>query len=261
VYEAASLSISKTGVGSGTVTSVPAGINCGQDCGEPFSDDTVVTLSAIADQGSEFGGWSGGGCSGTGECTVNFSPGTSVTALFLKQVTIGTKITITGFDFGIKKGKVLIGDVATKIAKEGWTDDAIIITVNKIPTGSPDIFALAIIPKSKEAASIPLDNAVVVKNPEIDSLSYNHGVATARILINGRFFGTRKPKVYLEYTDKHGRTRAKKCKVTSWAMDSDTGVSMITFIVPKGLEPKDYQLKVVNKVGTATASFTVDSSP
>ena len=52
-----------------------------------------------------------------GECTVTLSASTSVTALFLKQVTIGSDITITGFDFGAKKGKVLIGDVATKIAK------------------------------------------------------------------------------------------------------------------------------------------------
>jgi hypothetical protein len=86
-------------------------------------------------------------------------------------------------------------------------------------------------------------------------------VAKANIVINGRFFGTRKPKVYLEYTDKHGRTKAKKCKITSWAMDSNTGVSRITFHLPRSLEPKDYQLKVVNKVGAATASFTVDSSP
>ena len=113
----------------------------------------------------------------------HLSASTSVTALFLKQVTIGTEITITGSDFGTKKGKVLIGDVATKIAKSDWTDDSYSrVTVKKIPTGSPDIFALTIIPRSNGVAPIPLDNAVVVKNPEIDSLSYNHGVAKARIL-------------------------------------------------------------------------------
>ena len=267
VYEAhgllgdyASLTVSKTSVGTGTVTSTPAGIDCGQDCGELFPKDISVTLNAVADQGSEFGGWSGGGCSGTGSCKVTLLASTSVTALFLKQVTIGTEITITGSDFGAKKGKVLIGDVATKIAKSGWTDDAITTTVNKIPSESPGIFALTIIPGSNGVAPIPLDDAIVVKNPEIDPLSDNHRVAKANIVINGRFFGTRKPKVYLEYTDKHGRAREKKCKVTSWAMDSNTGVSRITFRLPRSLEPKDYQLKVVNKVGVATASFTVDSS-
>ena len=80
VYEAydlmsdyASLTVSKTGVGTGTVTSDPPGIDCGEDCGELFPKDTLVTLSATADSGTEFGGWSGGGCSGTGECTVTLS--------------------------------------------------------------------------------------------------------------------------------------------------------------------------------------------
>ena len=64
----ASLTISKTGVGTGTVTSDPPGIDCGETCSVWFARDTAVTLIATADSGSEFGGWSGGGCSGTGEC-------------------------------------------------------------------------------------------------------------------------------------------------------------------------------------------------
>lgn len=256
----AKLVIAKTGVGSGIVTSDPPDMDCSDTCTVWFARDTAVTLYATADPGSEFGGWSGGGCSGTGSCRVTLLASTSVTALFLKQVTIGTEITITGSNFGAKKGKVLIGDVATKIAKSDWADDSIQCRLKKVPTGSPDIFALTIIPRSNGVAPIPLDNAVVVKNPEIDSLSNNHGVTTARILINGRFFGTRKPQVYLEFTNKHGRAMAKKCIVTSWAMDSNTGVSRITFRVPRSLEPKDYQLKVVNKVGAAKTSFTVDSS-
>ena len=118
----AQLAIAKTGVGSGIVTSDPPGIDCSDDCSVWFARDTAVTLDATADPGSEFGGWSGGGCSGTGSCRVTLLASTSVTALFLKQVTVGTEIAITGFDFGDKKGKVLIGDVATKIAKSDWTE-------------------------------------------------------------------------------------------------------------------------------------------
>jgi subtilisin family serine protease len=268
VYEAyslmgdyASLTVSKDGIGTGTVTSNPSGITCGEDCGELFLKGTSVTLSASTNPGSEFQGWRGGGCSGTGTCIVNLSATSSVAASFLKEITIGSEITITGSDFGTRKGKVLIGDVSTKIAKDGWTDDTITITVNNIPTGSPDIFALAIIPKSKEAASIPIDDACIVKPPEIVSLSDNHGSTKATIVVNGKLFGAKKPQVYMVYADdKHGRTKAKQCNVTSWTMDSNTGVSRITFRVPRSLEPKDYQLKVVNKVGAATTSFTIDPS-
>ena len=58
----------KAGTGIGTVTSVPAGINCGTDCSEVVNYGTVVTLSAAPStgRGSVFSGWSGGGCSGTG---------------------------------------------------------------------------------------------------------------------------------------------------------------------------------------------------
>ena len=47
--------------------------------------------------------------------------------------TIGTKVTINGTGFGDKKGKVLINDIATKIAKDGWIPDRITSTINKPP--------------------------------------------------------------------------------------------------------------------------------
>ena len=62
--------ISKQGGGSGTVTASPSGFACGANCFD-FDGGTSVTLTASADPGSVFAGWSGGGCSGTGACTVN----------------------------------------------------------------------------------------------------------------------------------------------------------------------------------------------
>ncbi|WP_169249179.1 InlB B-repeat-containing protein [Candidatus Competibacter phosphatis] len=67
--------------GSGTVTSNPAGINCGSDCSEPYLNGTVVTLSATPASGYTFGGWSGA-CTGTGNCTVTMSAARSVIATF-----------------------------------------------------------------------------------------------------------------------------------------------------------------------------------
>jgi hypothetical protein len=75
------LSVNKSGTGTGTVTSNPAGINCGADCSEDYLENTVVTLTATADSGSTFTGWSGS-CSGMGTCNVTMSAARSVTANF-----------------------------------------------------------------------------------------------------------------------------------------------------------------------------------
>ena len=60
------LTVSKSGTGSGTVTSSPAGIDCGSGCNYDYPEGTEVTLTASAASGSSFAGWSGD-CSGTDE--------------------------------------------------------------------------------------------------------------------------------------------------------------------------------------------------
>jgi Zn-dependent metalloprotease len=76
------LTVTKAGTGAGTVTSSPAGISCGVTCSTNFGCNATVTLSASADTGSTFTGWSGEGCLGTGTCQVTMSQARSVTATF-----------------------------------------------------------------------------------------------------------------------------------------------------------------------------------
>jgi Divergent InlB B-repeat domain len=76
----ASVDVTKTGTGTGTVTS-PAGISCGGDCSELLSVGDSLTLTATADDGSTFAGWSGG-CAGTGPRTVTLTGNLAVTAKF-----------------------------------------------------------------------------------------------------------------------------------------------------------------------------------
>ncbi len=78
------LSVTKTGGGSGTVSSTPAGIICGVSCAAIFEEGTAITLTAIADSGSEFTGWSGA-CSGTGPCAFTLGEGAKVVANFAKM--------------------------------------------------------------------------------------------------------------------------------------------------------------------------------
>jgi CARDB/Divergent InlB B-repeat domain/Fibronectin type III domain len=68
--------------GSGTVTSSPSGISCGGDCTQGFTSGTRVTLTASPASGARFSGWSGGGCSGTGTCSVTMNGSVGVTATF-----------------------------------------------------------------------------------------------------------------------------------------------------------------------------------
>jgi hypothetical protein len=78
----ASLIVTKDGSGLGSVTSDPAGIDCGATCIYSFDTGTQVTLSATPSPGHEFVGWSGGGCSGAGPCTLDIDGTITVTASF-----------------------------------------------------------------------------------------------------------------------------------------------------------------------------------
>ena len=99
------LTVLKSGTGSGTVTSSPGGINCGDDCTEVYNPGTKVTLTAKADTNSTFTGWSDGGCSGKGKCIVTMDTDTSVTATFSAKIP-DISVAQTTLDFGsIKVGK------------------------------------------------------------------------------------------------------------------------------------------------------------
>ena len=75
------LTVAKSGAGTGTVTSTPSGISCGPTCSASFASGTVVSLTATPDSGSTFAGW-GGACSGTGACSVTMDAAKSVSANF-----------------------------------------------------------------------------------------------------------------------------------------------------------------------------------
>ncbi len=75
------LTVNRTGNGTGTVSSNPIGISCGLSCTKQYNFGDSVTLTAVADSGSVFTGWSGG-CSGTGTCTPSLSADATVTANF-----------------------------------------------------------------------------------------------------------------------------------------------------------------------------------
>jgi hypothetical protein len=76
------LSIQRSGDGSGTVDASVAGLDCGTICSHDYEDGTAMVLIATPVGGSTFVGWAGGGCSGTGRCQIAINSDTQVTATF-----------------------------------------------------------------------------------------------------------------------------------------------------------------------------------
>ncbi len=80
------LTVEKTGTGSGKVTSSPAGIDCGGECSAEFEEETLVTLTATASEGSEFVKWTGcDSVDGEGKCLVSMASDEEVEAEFKEK--------------------------------------------------------------------------------------------------------------------------------------------------------------------------------
>jgi hypothetical protein len=85
------LTVNRTGTGSGTITSSIPGIDCGDTCASIFAKNANVLLIATPSQGSRFSGWSGA-CSGN-DCTVTMTADKTVYATF--QIDGGNSVTDT----------------------------------------------------------------------------------------------------------------------------------------------------------------------
>jgi RHS repeat-associated protein len=113
------LTVTQTGRGTGTLTSAPAGIDCGALCSSSYDWGTAVTLTAVPSADSLFQGWTGA-CTGTASvCTVTMDQAQNVTADFapafkpLSVATLGSGAgTITSSPSGIDCGTACRADFA-----------------------------------------------------------------------------------------------------------------------------------------------------
>jgi hypothetical protein len=110
-----SVAITKTGTGTGTVSSAPSGINCGSTCSGTFNSGAVVALSASAGSGSVFAGWSGDADCSDGSLTMSASR--SCTATFNLQTSTANTISTN-----------IVNNVVLSGSSVLWT---------ATPTGSP----------------------------------------------------------------------------------------------------------------------------
>ena len=133
------------GNGNDTVVSDPAGIDCSTGsatavCSEQVPKGYTVTLTAQPSGTDVFTGWSGGGCSGTGSCTVLMSQAQSVTASFVNQHVLSFEILFPAV-LGIHATAQLTispGGFSQHITAEQYSNalafpDGTIVTISLVP--------------------------------------------------------------------------------------------------------------------------------
>ena len=164
------LAVSKAGTGAGTVTSIPAGINCGSDCKESYDAGTLVGLNATASFGSFFAGWSGDSdCSdaklsmtANRNCTATFTAHAANYLLTVSKVGSGTVTsTPSGINCGsdctqsyaFSTGVSLTANPGPGYSFSGWSGDSDCSDGNVSMTGNRNCTATFLVPDASCSGS------------------------------------------------------------------------------------------------------------
>src|SRR5262249_7139535 len=116
----ASVTLTVATTGNGQVTGTPGLIKCGSACSATVATGTAFTLTASANSGYVFSGWSGA-CAGTQlTCTVTLDSSATANATFIPAFTLSIgrsgKGTVTSSPDGINCG-VRSGNCSTKFGQ------------------------------------------------------------------------------------------------------------------------------------------------
>ena len=150
--------------GSGLVRSQPSGIDCGTVCSASFGDKANVVLTATANAGQRFSGWTGS-CSGTAPtCTVGMTSDLTVGATFAVASAAlawqAPQLLETNDDFNASTR------VLTASAPNG---DAFVMWEQSDGTPTPNIIKVF---SRKYVAGVGWDAAVVVPGVSTSSTSF-----------------------------------------------------------------------------------------
>ena len=250
--EKRTLDVTKSGNGSGTVASLPAGVLCGDTCeGIEFDYGTEVELAANPDPLSEFTGWTGA-CSGSSPtCTVALDQARTVEATFSLQkrslavTTSGTGSgTVTtdppGQSFDVGSTVTLEAVPAEGSTFTGWSGDC----SGTVPTCTIEMSEARSVDASFTADPVPPDPAPVIGQlmvaPRKVALS---GRKKSAIRRRGPIIGVQVSEsatVRFTLVRKPGKARNFKRALRS-------GVSMVRIpaALRKKLKPGRYQLTAV----------------
>lgn len=179
------LTVNKSGAGTGAVTSNPTGINCGTDCTELYEANTLVGLTASADTGSLFTGWSGD-CTGTNNsCTVTMDASKTVTATFSGQPDLvvsalnGAASGTAGSSTKINVTTVNTGTAAAVSSVTGvYLSTDATITSADTQLGSVNVAGLAASTSSASAPSVTLPVGLVTGTYYLGAIADSTSVVT-----------------------------------------------------------------------------------
>lgn len=170
------LTVTKGGSGSGSVASSSGGLACGSNCAVEFDEGSEVTLNASPEKGSNFAGWYGAGCSGTGTCQVALGNDREVIALFDKGDEPIKRPALRITRISPKAGAIRAGKAATiKVAIRNSGE--------------------AVAQKVKVCASVPPKNRKTVKSPGCKSLGSIVAGATRTVSLKLKTTGKAKGTV------------------------------------------------------------------
>jgi PKD repeat protein len=117
--------------GSGTVTSLPSGIDCNPDCEESYTDGTVVTLSANTSQDFIFTGWSGDPDCTDGAVTMDAVKNCTATFEACADRLVWVEDAVPEFYTSIQSGYIAAADSKSiMVQAEAFTED-INLNLNK----------------------------------------------------------------------------------------------------------------------------------
>jgi hypothetical protein len=234
--------------GSGVVTSTPSGIECATECSAAFDQGAAVSLSATADDGSRFVGWSGA-CSGSAGCEVTMGVAESATATFAAQLapalsgfspaagTAGTSVTVSGSGFTGATAVTFGGTAAQSFSVDSDTQ----ITAAVAPGTATGKVAVT----TPEGTASSSGNFTFLSQPAISGFTPPGGGAHVTVTVTG--------------TNLTGATQVK-LHGTSAAF-TVVSATQLTFTVPAGATNGTIAVTTPGGTATSSGSFAVSPPP
>jgi hypothetical protein len=187
-----SLRVIKEGSGTGRVTSNRPGIDCGPECAAGYTSNSTVVLTAVADTGSVFTGWSGGGCTGTDPCSVMMNEPKTRTAIF--TLAAGAPV-ISVSPGALSFGGQAVGTTSSAQTLTIGNTGTGTLTINSLSvTGTPAQFAVAsggscgTLPRTLAAAATCTVNVTLAPSStgaQTAQLSVGHSLGTSIVELSG----------------------------------------------------------------------------
>ena len=176
------LTITKSGTGSGTITSNPAGINCGATCRLDLASGTSVSLTASAAAGSVFAGWNSAPiCSNTGSCPVTMNANINLTPIFNANLASQTITFAKPADRVLSQGTLTLSATASSglaVSFASTTSNVCAATGSAIVFFNPGTCTISASQPGNGsfAAATPVAQSFVVTLPPLAALSMRGGI-------------------------------------------------------------------------------------